>query len=83
MRSFAEYAKMVEYELMPKYGAVEHWAKVEVPGRDGEGMARLQQRMAERYPVQQFNDARARLDPKNILSNEIIDGLFPRDAVRA
>lgn len=29
-RSFRQYGALVERELMPKYGAVEHWAKIEV-----------------------------------------------------
>ena len=33
---------------------------------------------ARRYPAAEFNAARAELDPKNILSNDIVDALFPR-----
>jgi hypothetical protein len=28
--SFRQYASLVEAELMPKFNAVEHWAKIEV-----------------------------------------------------
>lgn len=31
-----------------------------------------------RYPAEEFNAARAELDPKNILANDIVDALFPR-----
>ena len=30
-----------------------------------------------RYPAAEFNAARAELDPKNILANDIVDALFP------
>ena len=31
-----------------------------------------------RYPAEEFNAARAELDPKNILAGPIVDALFPR-----
>jgi L-galactono-1,4-lactone dehydrogenase len=40
----------------------------------------VRRRMASRYPVDQFNAMRRRLDPKNIMSNRIVDALFPLDA---
>ena len=61
---------------MPKYDAVEHWAKIEVPHLDLEAARR---RMRDRYPVEDFNSWRRELDPKNILANDIIDKLFPLD----
>ena len=51
--------------------------QVEMP----EGEARhtqLLERMAKRFPVGEFNKARAALDPKNIMSNELVDAIFPR-----
>ena len=43
--SFFEYCKLVEGELMPKYNAAEHWAKIEVGHLDREAMV---QRLARR-----------------------------------
>ena len=31
---FKEYAKMMENGVMTRFGAVEHWAKIEVMARD-------------------------------------------------
>ena len=65
---------------MPKYKAVDHWAKIEVVDLTPEDKSLVRKRLAERYPVTNFNAARRRLDPKNILSNHIIDDLFPHEA---
>ena len=35
-------------------------------------------RHTRRYPAAEFNAVRAELDPRNILSNDIVDALFPR-----
>jgi hypothetical protein len=41
----------------------------------------LRARLAARYPVARFAEARRALDPSNILSNHIVDALLPRDDV--
>ena len=64
---------------MPKYKAIDHWAKVEVVDLTPEDKALVRKRIAQRYPVKAFNDARRRLDPKDVLSNHIIDDLFPHE----
>ena len=51
-----------------RYGAVPHWAKVEVPSGDSTRLARLQQRVGARYPLPAFNTARAALDPRGVLT---------------
>lgn len=76
MRRFFQYCKLLEGDLMPKYDAVEHWAKIEVPHLNLEA---ARQRMRRRYPVEDFNWLRREFDPKNILANDIIDKLFPFD----
>ena len=76
--SFFKYCKLVEENLMPKYDAAEHWAKIEVPHLDKQAAAK---RIASRYPIEAFNAARGELDPKNILANDIIDSLMPRSDV--
>lgn len=75
-RRFFDYCQLLQDDLMPRYGATEHWAKIEAHQLDpGAAAARL----AARFPVDQFNAARAQLDPKNILSNDVVDVLFPRN----
>merc|ERR1711871_28399 len=74
--AFFAYRHACEDALWDAFGAVEHWAKVEV-GRDAERSNRLRRRLATRFPLSDFNAARAQLDPKNILANTVIDHLFP------
>lgn len=76
--SFDEYARQAEETVLSKYGAVDHWAKVEVNRSAPE---ELQRKLAARFPVDDFNAARKRLDPKNILSNVTLDAMFPRTDV--
>ncbi|KAK9794590.1 hypothetical protein WJX73_001185 [Symbiochloris irregularis] len=72
--SFAKYAQLEEAKIMPKYKAVEHWAKLEVDRSDGEA---LKKRIQLKYPTQDFTAVRQRLDPKNILTNHIVEAVFP------
>jgi hypothetical protein len=67
----------VEFELMPKYGASWHWAKLEVPGGEAE-LQDVRARLAQRFPVARLNELRAVYDPKNILANRAVDALLPR-----
>lgn len=62
---------------MPKYGAVPHWAKLEV---DRQGASDVQKMLSLRFPVADFNAVRARLDPKDILSNRKMDAAFAASA---
>lgn len=73
---FRDYARKCESLLLKKYGAVEHWAKMEVPDRNPAELRALRERVNMRYPVAKFNAARKQLDPKNILSNHITDAIF-------
>lgn len=43
----------------------------------------LRARLAAHYPVARFAEARKALDPRNILSNRIVDALLPRDDITA
>jgi hypothetical protein len=70
--SFKRYGRLAERSVMRKYGAVEHWAKIEVP-ESAEGLEEMRARLAARYPLQAFAQARKRLDPKNILGNTLVD----------
>jgi hypothetical protein len=60
---------------MPKYRAVEHWAKIEVPD-DPEALQTVRRRLAERYPLAAFAAARCRLDPRNVLGSRMVDALL-------
>jgi L-galactono-1,4-lactone dehydrogenase len=53
----------------------QHWAKIEVPS-DPVAKAKLQERLAKRFPVDLFNALRQMLDPKGVMSNNVIDVLF-------
>ena len=67
---------MVEDRLMPRYGATWHWAKIEPPHGNAERLAAMRAALAERYPLERFNAARAALDPDGLLGNELVDALF-------
>ncbi|GBG88807.1 hypothetical protein CBR_g48422 [Chara braunii] len=73
---FLDYRKRSAQQLWDKYQAFEHWAKIEVPETDAE-RRELADRLRKRFPVDAFNQARRDLDPHNILSNDVIDALFP------
>lgn len=73
--AFVSYREAWQDKVQTRYGAVDHWAKVEVPLDDAKRDA-LRAKMQARFPVAQFNAARRQLDPKNILANRIVDGLF-------
>lgn len=73
--AFKRYKKACEYNLWPDVGAVEHWAKIEMP----EGMADkmlLQVRMRRKYPVDAFNAICDIFDPHGILRNELTNVIF-------
>eukprot|EP01026_Neomeris_dumetosa_P031392 TRINITY_DN24904_c0_g1_i1.p1 TRINITY_DN24904_c0_g1~~TRINITY_DN24904_c0_g1_i1.p1 ORF type:complete len:658 (-),score=88.13 TRINITY_DN24904_c0_g1_i1:404-2377(-) len=73
--AFQKYSKMMETELMPQYSATYHWAKIEVP-MEGEELGYYQRFLARRYPLTRFNYLRVRLDPRNIMSNRMINAGF-------
>lgn len=66
---------MAEAKLMPKYRAVWHWAKIELPEAPLD-VRNMRERIAERYPVERVQALRMELDPKGILGNRIVDTVF-------
>ena len=76
---FREYMKIMN-KLGDRYDAHAHWAKIELPYEDDTNyflnLMKMKRRLKEKYPVHAFNQARKVLDPKNILSNEMMDTLF-------
>lgn len=73
---FFHYRHMAQAQLWDHYSAFEHWAKIEVP-KDKEELASLQARLKKKFPVDAYNQARKELDPNLILSNNMLEKLFP------
>ncbi|XP_027176145.1 L-galactono-1,4-lactone dehydrogenase, mitochondrial [Coffea eugenioides] len=73
---FFHYRHLTYKQLWDRYSAYEHWAKIEVP-KDKEELAALQARLRKRFPVDEYNKARKELDPNRILSNNMLEKLFP------
>lgn len=73
---FFHYRHLTQAELWDKYSAYEHWAKIEVP-KDKDELAALKERLRRRFPVDAYNKARKELDPNKILSNNMLEKLFP------
>ncbi|CAA2981262.1 L-galactono-1,4-lactone dehydrogenase, mitochondrial [Olea europaea subsp. europaea] len=73
---FFHYRHLAQTNLWDKYSAYEHWAKIEVP-KDKDELAALQLRLRKRFPVDSYNQARKELDPNRILSNNMLEKLFP------
>ncbi|KAL2325984.1 hypothetical protein Fmac_025042 [Flemingia macrophylla] len=74
---FFHYRHLTQAKLWDRYSAYEHWAKIEVP-KDKEELAALQARLRKRFPVDAYNKARKELDPNRILSNNMLEKLFPQ-----
>ncbi|KAM0951069.1 putative L-galactonolactone dehydrogenase [Dioscorea sansibarensis] len=73
---FFHYRHLAQSKLWDEYSAFEHWAKIEVP-KDKDELAALQERLSKRFPVDDYNKARQELDPNRILSNRVLEKLFP------
>ncbi|XP_010273249.1 PREDICTED: L-galactono-1,4-lactone dehydrogenase, mitochondrial [Nelumbo nucifera] len=73
---FFNYRHLTQKQLWDQYSSCEHWAKIEVP-KDKEELATLQARLRKRFPVDEYNKARRELDPNKILSNGMVEKLFP------
>ena len=82
---FWEYNALCRAALWPRYGAHQHWAKIELPASAAE-LETMRGRLAERFPLEELREAKRRLDPKGVLGNVLIDTLFADafvEAVRA
>eukprot|EP00978_Attheya_sp_CCMP212_P013750 scaffold34601_cov40-Attheya_sp.AAC.2 len=69
-----EYCDLLR-EVGKDVGAVSHWAKIEMP-TDSQHQGALWWSMLQKYPVSLFAAARKRLDPNNILGNDLIDAVL-------
>ena len=81
---FEDYADIMR-TVGKKYGAVPHWAKIELPGLVRGNMSnghyidklkQLRESLEKRYDTKRFVSARKQLDPDHILSNHLLDTLF-------
>jgi len=73
---FKDYAKLVETNLMKRYGCIEHWAKIEVPEGDERGVKEMRERVRRKYGasvLKAFNETREKLDPHGILQHNKLD----------
>ncbi|KAL7197550.1 hypothetical protein ACSBR2_020145 [Camellia fascicularis] len=77
---FFHYRHLSQSQLWDRYSAYEHWAKIEVP-KDKDELATLQARLRKRFPVDAYNKARRELDPNHILSNNMLEKLFPQSDI--
>nr|AAO64860.1 At3g47930 [Arabidopsis thaliana]BAC42562.1 putative L-galactono-1,4-lactone dehydrogenase [Arabidopsis thaliana] len=73
---FFHYRHLTQKQLWDQFSAYEHWAKIEIP-KDKEELEALQARIRKRFPVDAYNKARRELDPNRILSNNMVEKLFP------
>ncbi|KMT15130.1 hypothetical protein BVRB_3g062480 [Beta vulgaris subsp. vulgaris] len=73
---FFHYRFLTQTRLWDIYSAYEHWAKIEIP-KDKDERIDLQARLKKRFPVDAYVKARKELDPNTILSNNMIEKLFP------
>lgn len=73
--AFKRYKRLGEERLWPDVKAVEHWAKIEIPANKSERVL-LQQRIAQKYPVEAFKGICGLFDPHGILRNELTDIIF-------
>jgi len=72
---FWDYNAHCRRKLWSKFGAHQHWAKIEIPESPDE-LRWVRARLAERFPVAELNAAKRKLDPKGILGNHLIDTLL-------
>lgn len=73
--AFKSYKGICERRLWPKVGAVEHWAKIEMPQNEKDKIL-LQQRTAQKYPTEAFKAICGIFDPHGILRNELTDTIL-------
>jgi L-galactono-1,4-lactone dehydrogenase len=68
-----EYCDLLsEIGQSPKYNAVSHWAKLEIPNTIPD-LIQLKQSLGSKYPLDEFNALRLEYDPKNILGNDLLN----------
>lgn len=61
--------------ISDKYNATSHWAKLEPPNSIWT-LIDVQLQLQQRFPLRMFNNARLLFDPKNLLSNALVNQVF-------
>jgi L-galactono-1,4-lactone dehydrogenase len=62
--------------LVEEYDAQVHWAKIEIPMKEENVLEVMRRRVQARYPIRVYNAYRQALDPKDVLTNDMIHRLF-------
>ena len=83
---FKEYGEQMRDQLADRYLLKTHWAKIELETDDSNSMNQLKKRkkQIERLRVAygdnfiKFRDIRRSFDPKGVLMNDLIEGLFEK-----
>jgi L-galactono-1,4-lactone dehydrogenase len=76
-KSFVGFAKKF-IDIGYDFGALIHWGKVDLAFHDTpELLNEMRRALWDRCDVERYQKARALLDPKNIMSNELMTALFP------
>ncbi|CAN8077155.1 unnamed protein product [Agarophyton chilense] len=78
--SFSKYKALCAENLWPDVGAVEHWAKIEMP-QAIEEKEMLRARTHQKFPVQAFVAICDIMDPYGILRNELMDSILGENAM--
>lgn len=74
-KAFRGYKRLCERNLWQDARAVEHWAKIEMPGSEEE-KALLQLRTYQKYPVDGFKAVCNIFDPHGILRNDLTETIL-------
>ena len=61
LRFLNDYTRLVQTELLRKYNAAVHWAKLQVPGLQDD-LEFIQDYLRVKFPVDRYNSYRDRLD---------------------
>ncbi|CAK9003673.1 4-lactone dehydrogenase, partial [Durusdinium trenchii] len=74
--TFESYKAMLEdVNTAGAFDANTHWAKIEAPRSMAERKS-LREALAAKYPLQEFRALRDKLDPKGILTNELLESIL-------
>mmetsp|Transcript_20226 Transcript_20226/g.29368 ORF Transcript_20226/g.29368 Transcript_20226/m.29368 type:complete len:527 (-) Transcript_20226:43-1623(-) len=71
--AFQGYQRKLETELWERYGAFEHWAKIEATSPL---LQQKRERIHKRIPMAMYESTKKLLDPQHILSNDAIDAIL-------
>ncbi len=74
-QAFNKYKDACKVTLWEKYGCAEHLAKIQKPKGDVE-TRNVCERVRRQYPIADFHAARHSLDPKGILTNQLVETLL-------